>query len=351
MVKPLILVSNRIQAHQENEWNPAGDFAPRQDYLEIARMMNGTVIGSVCFDKKWLSWIPKIEKQMRLNLTETFYALHQFSAHNIVFSTSEKVAIPLTALMSITKCKIPHVVMAHKLSSGFKMYLAAMWPFHKSFDHVISDCRFQVDYAINQLNLPQDKVDFIYHNVDHLFYHPLNLSPENYILAVGQEQRDYRTLLDAIAGTGIKLVVVASSPWSTSRIDVIKVGDAKVVSHIPYQDLRDLYARARMVVTPLKDVDYAAGNSAILEAMAMGKATVVSRTRGIAEYVIPNETGFYVSPHDPAELQNAILSLWNNPKECKRLGSNGRQWVEEKMNLDIYVNRIAEIVTRVTGKV
>ncbi|MFQ5578880.1 MAG: glycosyltransferase family 4 protein, partial [Anaerolineae bacterium] len=168
-----------------------------------------------------------------------------------------------------------------------------------------------------------------------------------FILTVGKEQRDYRLLLRALSGTGIKLVVVASSPWSTSQAKMNQADDnVTVLSHIPYHQLRTLYAQARLVVVPLFGVDYAAGVNTVLEAMAMAKPLVVSRTKDITDYVTHGETGLCVSPGDVAELKERILSVWERPSALNRLGANARQAVEEKMNLDIYVNQVARIVQK-----
>jgi glycosyltransferase involved in cell wall biosynthesis len=192
-------------------------------------------------------------------------------------------------------------------------------------------------------------VDFVYDKVDHRFFHPFGDETLDFVLVVGQEQRDYKTLVQALSGTGIRLVVVASSPWSTSGCDTSGLGEATVLSHIPYRELRSLYSQARLVVAPLFDVDYAAGANAVLEAMAMGKPLVVSRSTGITDYVVHGETGLYVAPRNAAELRDAVLFLWENPQERLRLGCNARQAVEEGMNLDCYVDRVAEIVRNVAA--
>jgi glycosyltransferase involved in cell wall biosynthesis len=44
--------------------------------------------------------------------------------------------------------------------------------------------------------------------------------------------------------------------------------------------LRDLYSQSRFVVVPLHEVDFDAGVTTLTEAMAMGKAVIVTRTRG-----------------------------------------------------------------------
>lgn len=349
MQGPLILVGNHIEANQQNGREQVSDFAPRQDYIEIAQRLGGTLVGYNLFDNAWYTWARQVEKRIKLDVSQAIFATGQSTKHNIIYSTSEKMAIPLAAFLSLAGYKTPHIMTAHKLSSRFKTNLFRIWPLHKTFHHIISDCRSQVDYATKQLGVPESKVDFIYHNVDHRFYRPLNVKTDNYILAVGREQRDYKTLLQAISGTDIRLIIVSSSLWSTSRIEIAEIGETTVLSHISYQELRTLYAQARLVVIPLFDVDYAAGNTTLLEAMAMAKPVIVSRIRGITDYVEHDVTGIYVSPGDVMELREAILSLWSKLREPNRLGTNARQQVEECMNLDIYVDKVAGVVEKVIG--
>lgn len=340
---PLILVSNSIK--QQKDTPEQCDDGPRKDYLEIARRVRGILHGYNSFDAVWYRQVRQLEQWIKLDLLEAFMALRHHPNCDAVLSTSEKLAIPVAALLKIRRQQIPHVVIAHKLSSGSKNHLFRLWHLQKNFSQIISVCRPQVAYAVNHLAVPKERAHFVYDHVDHRFFRPLPVDTEDYILTVGQEQRDYETLLRAVAGTGLKLVVVASSPWSTSRTAPIDNDNrVTVLSHIPYRELRALYARARVVVVPLFDVDYAAGVHPVLEGMAMAKPLIVSRTRGIGDYVAHGETGMYVEPGDAAALRDAILSLWNSPRKQARLGANARQMVEEQANLDVYVEQVAAIL-------
>jgi glycosyltransferase involved in cell wall biosynthesis len=343
---PLILVSNRTKTNAPDTLIQAASH-PRQDYIEIARLLGGKLSGYDVSEANWYPWIRRIERYLKLDLVEALFAARQLPNHNVLLSTSEKIAIPLAVLSRVTGQKIPHVVIGHKLSSGLKSPLLRTGKLGQAFSHIICVCQAQADYAINQLRLPASTVDFVYDKVDHHFFYPFKVDTDNYILAVGQEQRDYETLAQAVVGTGIRLIIVASSLWSTSQKHIPEAQEVTILSHIPYHELRCLYARARLVVVPLFDVDYAAGVNSALEGMAMGKTVLVSHTRGISDYVIDNETGIYVSPLNPTELRNAILSLWEQPAELKRLGANARQAVEENMNLDIYIDKVVEIVRNV----
>ncbi len=344
--EPLILVSSSINPGKQIRLEQDAT-APRQDYLEIARRLDGKLYGYDVSTAGWYNHVRQIERRLKLDFVESFLATHHLSRHSIVLSMSEKNALPMALRLRMTGQKLPHVVIAHKLSSGYKTKVFKTLNLHETFSHVICLAQPQVDYAVRQLDLSPANVDFVYDKVDHHFFRPLPAERGSYILAVGQEQRDYTTLARAIAGTGLKLIVVASSPWSTHQLPTDEVRTATVLSRIPYRELRDLYAGARLVVVPLYDVDYAAGVNAALEAMAMGKALIASRSRGLAGYITDSETGLYVPPGAPEALREAILSLWEQPRSLERLETNARQAVVERMNMDIYVERVTQIVEKV----
>ena len=60
---------------------------------------------------------------------------------------------------------------------------------------------------------------------------------------------------------------------------------------------------------PLVDVDFDAGVTSITEAMAMGKAVIVTRTKGQVDVIHDGVEGLYVPPADPAALREAIVHL------------------------------------------
>ena len=346
MPKPLVLVNEHIKTNQQNGKKPTNDPFPRLDYIEIARMLGAELLGYELHSTFWYHWARQIQSTLKLDFVESLSVASRSSKYNIVLSVSEKVAIPLAASFYMMKREIPHIVIGHKLSSIRKQRLFSMWPLHETFTHIICVCRSQLDYTINNLGISESKADFVYDKVDHNFFRPLKVDVDDYILAVGHEQRDYKTLLQSIAGTGLKLVIVASSSWTNHQSEIEETEDVTILQHISYQELRALYAGARLVVIPLYDVDYAAGVNSVLEAMAMAKPVIISRSRGVVDYVVHNETGIYTAPGDVEELKDTVLSLWGNSRQLDRLGRNARQAVEEEMNLTTYVNRIVQIVHR-----
>jgi glycosyltransferase involved in cell wall biosynthesis len=96
--------------------------------------------------------------------------------------------------------------------------------------------------------------------------------------------------------------------------------------------------------------------------MAMGKAVIVTRTRGqtgvisgrmfhdghftdIGERAFPRETGIYVPPRDPASLRGAVEHLLNNPEIAAEMGRAGRAAVESAYTIEAFTQRLSRIIT------
>ena len=141
-------------------------------------------------------------------------------------------------------------------------------------------------------------------------------------------------------------MIAAASPWSTwtdssagtappSNVEIRRLG---------FVDLRQLYADAAFVVMPLVDVDFQAGITTILEAMAMERAVLCTRTPGQTDTIVDGRTGRYVAPGDVVALRRAITTLLDEPAEAQHLGQAARGWVVEHAGIDRYAERLSSEV-------
>jgi glycosyltransferase involved in cell wall biosynthesis len=102
-------------------------------------------------------------------------------------------------------------------------------------------------------------------------------------------------------------------------------------------------------VIPLYETDFQAGITSILEAMAMGKPVIVTRTAGQTDTIIDGETGIYVKPGDVAELRGKIQALLASDAARRRLGEAGRQAFLMEFTLDHLVERISAVANSRNG--
>jgi glycosyltransferase involved in cell wall biosynthesis len=114
-------------------------------------------------------------------------------------------------------------------------------------------------------------------------------------------------------------------------------------------DLRTLYQGSRFVVTPLKDSTQPQGQSVTLQAMACGKAVILSQTRGLwSRPLMRHLDNCYLVQHsDVHALRAAIDHLEREPALCARIGEEARRSVERHFSSDLMGARIGTILQEV----
>jgi glycosyltransferase involved in cell wall biosynthesis len=171
------------------------------------------------------------------------------------------------------------------------------------------------------------------------------------IFSLGEvRNRDYPTLFKAVQGLPLQLLVAAAGSWyareKNKQVNAPLPANVRLSGRVSRATLRELYAQAQFVVLPLHYELASAGATAVLEAMSMGRAVITTRSPGILDYVEDGETALLVEPGDAEGLRDAICDLLRHPAEARRLGSNARQRIEEELNLDRYVEQVAEVLKK-----
>jgi glycosyltransferase involved in cell wall biosynthesis len=262
-----------------------------------------------------------------------------------IFTNGENVGIPLAILLKLTTARPGHVTIGHRLSTGKKKVFFRILQVHRQMDTIFVYATTQLHHAVKVLGIPGSRLSLIPFHADERFYRPVfeNTVDENQICSAGLEWRDYPTLIDSV-GTmpDLKVKLAAASPWSKHNNETAgRTLPANVdARRYEYSALRDLYAGSSFVVVPLYENDFQAGVTTLLEAMAMGKAVVVTRTTGQTDVVINGRNGMEVLPGDCEGLRNAIQLLRTDRDLRERLGRDARQWVEQNATLSRWVENI-----------
>lgn len=307
MLIPVILISNSVKPIDTYHWEVEKEIFPHIEYFDIAKKIGVDIRAYYNESANLIKPIRSILSRVKIDFVEALKTVWNVIEFSLYIFTSENSVVAKSFLMAALGKDSPYIDWTSLIP---KTRIFRYWKFREHNNHVVCVSKPQADFAINRMNFPESNVDFLFDKVDHKFFKPRNNKDGNYIMAVGQEQRDYRTLLDAIAGTKIKLIIVASNPWSKFPLDVSEHSNVKFVRNIPYTELRDLYRGARIVVVPLFENSYGAGLNVLLEAMAVAKPLIVSETTGVCNYILQDETGLYVSPGNSNELREQLLFLW-----------------------------------------
>jgi glycosyltransferase involved in cell wall biosynthesis len=322
---------------------------PRKDYVELAKVLDADVV-----DDRFLcdraSLVPAIvARRVSRPAGQAIEAFLRGGSYGHICAWSDRIGLPLALFHKMTGRRRDLVLISSWLSAPKPAFLLRDLQVHTHLRAIVSYSSRQNEIASNRLGVPAHKLHQALQPVDERFWQPEPPPSGTTICSVGFSGRDYETLFDAVRGLPVEVRLAVGGgelPANVLEERLRKAGPPPntTMAHYGPRDLRRLYASARFVVLPLHDVEYDAGVTAITEAMAMGKAVVVTRTRGQIDVIEEGREGVYVPPHDPRALRAAIERLVANPAEPERMGNAGRALVERSHTLTAYVARLAAII-------
>jgi glycosyltransferase involved in cell wall biosynthesis len=89
----------------------------------------------------------------------------------------------------------------------------------------------------------------------------------------------------------------------------------------------------------------------LLQAMAVGKPVIATRSGGPLEIVVHGETGLLVEPGAVQDLARAMALLCTNRDDARRMGAKGRERFRERfLDMDEMARRIDDVLLGCLGK-
>jgi len=363
MIQTLLTVSGTIPSDLQ-ERIAAGQ-RPRADYLELAQALPAVVLDYSQMRSGSGLATRIIERLAGANAALAWECFRRRNKFRVIFTDGEQVGILLALLLKWFgrgRLRTRHVMIVHILSVGKKMFFFDRLGIASHIDRFMVYAMRQKQFIEERWAVPGKRVIWTPFQVDHGFFrpnYPVRELPDGLddvgqtgkvglpmICSVGLEFRDYPTLMAAVQGLDVQVILAAASPWSKRSDSTAgqEIPPNVIVRRFSQFELRQIYHHSRFVVMPLYPVEFQAGVTAILEAMAMGKAVICTQTPGQTDVVVDGQTGLYVPAQNPQALREAIQYLLDHPDEAARMGANGRKVIEERMNLDRYVLGLKHIV-------
>jgi glycosyltransferase involved in cell wall biosynthesis len=329
--------------------------APRLDYYLVANRLDGQIRS--CFPSPANLRGARLVRGYRSFSNNLRIACEILSSdsNKTIYSTGETWGLPLALAGKLRRVEgIAHIVYAHRVYGlGWQSFLR----YFSRLLHVqgwITVNQVQADLLRNRLRCNSVKVEAISQGVDTIFYNVEKAKPEKTgcILSVGTEMRNYSLLLDAVRSLDVTTIIQASSSWMQGTREILPAMPDKVVvqtKRLSYPKLRNLYAGASIVVVPLHDTYQAAGITTILEAMAMGRCVIATRSKGLPDVLQDEVTGVIVEP-TAEDLSQAIRSLLADSEKARHLGENASKLVRETVSLESHASQVASFIRKAAGR-
>ena len=167
------------------------------------------------------------------------------------------------------------------------------------------------------------RVAFVPFGVDVDAFRPVDAAPDLDVVSVGADpHRDFELLL-AVARSmpDARFLVVTSAEHARSLGE--RPPNVSVETDLPFEEMRDRLERARVVALPVRDNSYSGATTVLLQAMALAKPVVVTRTAAIAAGygLVDGENVRLAAPGDAASFGAALDEPARRRDACRAVGA------------------------------
>jgi glycosyltransferase involved in cell wall biosynthesis len=272
----------------------------------------------------------------------------------VVFSTVDTVGIPLMLLARYRLVRSPFVYAAIGLPERLvQLHSARM---ERRYARALGTASSIVVYSEHEarvlaawlsergVNVP---VEFVPFGVDVGTFRPSRIAPEVDVVSVGADPHRDFTLLFEVAGalpaTSFRVVTSAEHAKSLPT----PPPNLTVEVDLPFDEMRRRLERARVVALPVRDNSYSGATTVLLQAMALAKPVVVTRTAAIATgYGLADGNNVQlVAPGDDASFAVSLKEVLDDDSHARALGSRARATVEAELTWDLYVERLEGLLS------
>lgn len=142
----------------------------------------------------------------------------------------------------------------------------------------------------------------------------------DYIFSYGNSDRDYDTLIKAVEDIQFKIVILSKTYTPKQPLPQ----QITLIREKTWQELLELIGSSRMVVIPLQSFWVSAGQTAMLETLALGRPLIVTSNMATIEYATDQKTALFFEAGDDGKLKRHIHFLMSNPEAAENMGQRAR---------------------------
>jgi glycosyltransferase involved in cell wall biosynthesis len=224
------------------------------------------------------------------------------------------------------RLSLPHVMIACWLAEDSQhmtpAQLSSIRRSIRSISKVIVFSANQVPILAEFLGMPPESIGVVPFGVDTQYYSPSAVAGRaggaGVVAVGGDSRRDYATLIAAARIADLPITLVCY-PRNVAGLDLPP--QVRLRRDIPHEEYRRLLLAADLVVTPTIAPAYPSGQSVVLEAMSLGRATLTTDSPAMREYVTDGVDGALVPPRDPAHMAEMIRDLLADDDRRQSLGT------------------------------
>jgi glycosyltransferase involved in cell wall biosynthesis len=151
----------------------------------------------------------------------------------------------------------------------------------------------------------------------------------DYICALGENARDYKTLMAVMKRLPEIRLELVVRPYNLIGLELPP--NVRVHLDIPRSQAMNILYHSRFMVLPLQGATVYNGHVTLVAAQHLGKAMIVTDSVGIADYIFAGQNAEVYPAFDADALTNCITRLWHDPHRCQMLGDCGQTFAANNL--------------------
>ncbi|EMH0543936.1 glycosyltransferase [Enterobacter hormaechei] len=314
-------------------------------YGKLAEMVNAITTSQLPYQS--------VLKSQPLDLIHAHFAIDGLYALKL----AQKKGIPLVTTLHGFDVTVSNKDLLASRSPAWINYLLHQHKVKSQGDKFICVSDFIARQAL-QHGFPESKIIQHYIGIDVNKYQPrAKEDDQGIILHVARlvEKKGTAVLINAVKqvkllNPDVKLVIIGEGPLLDGlKAQVTSLGLDQTVTFtgaLPHVDVMAWMRKASMLVLPsitAKTGDAEGLGMVLLEAAVTGVPVIGTQHGGIPEAIIDEQTGFLVKERDDKQLADRISYLSNNENIRFIMGTNAREFVNQKFNLSQQTTKLEDI--------
>jgi glycosyltransferase involved in cell wall biosynthesis len=286
-------------------------------------------------------------------------SLSQLAASDVALSVFEDSGLGFARWQALASrvpgFSLPHVMIACWLAEDSQHMTSAQLVSIRrsvpSISQVIVFSENQISILADFLGMPPESISVVPFGVDTQYYSASAVDGQaggaGVVAVGGDSRRDYATLIAAARIANLPVTLVCY-PRNIAGLDLPP--QIRLRGDIRHEEYRRLLLAADLVVTPTIAPAYPSGQSVVLEAMSLGRATLTTDSPAMREYVTDGVDGALVPPRDPALMAELIGDLLADDDRRQSLGTTAAKTVRASFDLEHLWQNVAKVLDAASGQ-
>jgi glycosyltransferase involved in cell wall biosynthesis len=278
---------------------------------------------------------------------------------DVVFSTVDTVGIPLMLMKRFGRLRPPLVYAAIGLPERLAQLRSRRM--RRLYASALASCDVVLAYSekeaedirrwVDEDSVSPVRAEFVPFGVDVGSFVPDGAAATDGVVSVGADpHRDFDLLVRVAARMpDVTFRIVTSADHA--RALGSRPENVALESDLPFDEMRKRLAEARLVALPVRENSYSGATTVLLQAMALEKPVVVTRTSAIATGygLVDGENVRLVAPGDEDGFERALADVLRDDFHARALGASARATVERELSWERYADRLEKFLRDAAG--